>query len=357
LRIGVLGAARITELAMVTPARATGDRLVAVAARSRARAEAFAARHGVERVHDDYAGVCTDPGVEVVYNPLANALHGPWNLAAVAAGKHVLTEKPFAANADEARLVAGAAREAGVTVVEAFHYVHHPVMRRVHELLASGELGELRAVEARLDIPAPADDDPRWSWELAGGATMDVGCYPLHALRTLAPWAGGEPRVAAARAGERRGHEGVDEWLEADLEYPGGATGHARCSMAAPFANTLTVTGSAGQATAVCFALPHLDDRVLVRTSTGERTEELGRRSSYHFQLEALRAHLRAGPVSPLGPAYPVDADDAVANAELIDAAYLAAGLPVRPTMTAPTHAAPIHTAPTHAAPIHTEVS
>src|SRR2546428_476155 len=96
LRIGVLGAARIAELAIVDPAHTTGDRLVAVAARDRRRAEAFAAQHGVERVLDSYTDVITDPEVEVVYNPLANALHGPWNLAAISAGKHVLTEKPFA---------------------------------------------------------------------------------------------------------------------------------------------------------------------------------------------------------------------------------------------------------------------
>jgi predicted dehydrogenase len=118
LRIGVLGAARIAELAIVSPARATGDRLVAVAARDRRRAEAFAAQHAIERVLDSYAEVVTDPEVDVVYNPLANSLHAPWNLAAIAAGKHVLTEKPFASNAVEAREVRDAAVAAGVTVLE-----------------------------------------------------------------------------------------------------------------------------------------------------------------------------------------------------------------------------------------------
>ena len=99
LRIGILGAARIAALALVDPAHATGDRLVAVAARDRGRAEAFAASHGGERVVDTYADVVADPEVEVVYNPLANGLHGPCNVAAIAAGKQVLTEKPSASNA------------------------------------------------------------------------------------------------------------------------------------------------------------------------------------------------------------------------------------------------------------------
>jgi predicted dehydrogenase len=141
LRIGVLGAARIAALAVVGPAHTTGDRLVAVAARDRRRAEAFAAAHGVERVLDTYAEVLADPEVEVVYNPLANGLHGPWNLAAIAAGKHVLTEKPSASNATEAREVRDAATAAGVTFLEGFHYLYHPVTRRLHELLAAGELG------------------------------------------------------------------------------------------------------------------------------------------------------------------------------------------------------------------------
>jgi predicted dehydrogenase len=276
-------------------------------------------------VLDTYADVVADPEVEVVYNPLANGLHGPWNLAAIAAGKHVLTEKPSASNAEEAREVRDAATAAGLTLLEGFHYLYHPVTRRLHELLATGELGRLRRVEVDLVIPAPADDDPRWSLELAGGALMDLGCYGLHAHRMLAPWAGGPPRVVAARGGERAGHPGVDEWLEADLRFPSGATGSMRCSMAHPrFEMTLRVEGSRGEATDMDFVQPHKDDRVVVRTEADETTEHLGTRSSYIYQLEALIRALRGGPPMPTGP------DDAVATAQLIDRCYRAAGLPLR---------------------------
>jgi len=332
LRIGVLGAARIAELAIVGPARATGDRLVAVAARDRRRAEAFAAQHGVERVLGSYTDVVTDPEVEVIYNPLANALHAPWNLAAIAAGKHVLTEKPFASNADEARDVRDAADKAGVTVLEGFHYVHHPVTRRLHQLLDSGELGELRHVEADMVIQPPAEDDPRWSLALAGGALMDLGCYSLHAHRMLAPWAGGPPRLVAARAGERPGRPGVDEWLTADLEFPSGATGTARCNMAGDERRmTYHIVGSRGEAKAANFAQPHLDDRAIIKTANGERVEQLGKRSSYTYQLEALSAFLRHR--VPL----PIDLDDAVHTMQLIDDCYRAAGLAPRPRSALPT--------------------
>ncbi|MFJ8463573.1 Gfo/Idh/MocA family protein [Streptomyces swartbergensis] len=326
LRIGVLGAARITGRSLIDPARATGHRLVAVAARDRARAEAFAAEHGVERVADSYAELVADPEVDVVYNPLANGLHGPWNLTALAAGKHVLSEKPSASNAGEAVEVREAAARAGTVFMEAFHYLFHPVTRRLHELLDSGELGELRHVEAMVAIAAPPDTDPRWSLPLAGGALMDLGCYSLHALRMLAPWAGGPPRLVGARAGERAGAPGVDEWLDADLEFPGGATGSARCHMAYDeLEMSIRITGSRGEATAPNFVLPQMDDRIVVRTPEGERTERLGTRSSYTYQLEAFAARVRDG------AALPLDADDAVTTTALIDDCYRGAGFEPRP--------------------------
>ncbi|MEU0943501.1 Gfo/Idh/MocA family oxidoreductase [Streptomyces canus] len=326
LRIGVLGAARISGASLIGPARATGHRVVAVAARDRARAEAYAAEHGVERVAGTYAELIADPEVEVVYNPLANGLHGPWNLAALAAGKHVLSEKPSASNAEEAAEVREAAAKAGTVFMEAFHYLFHPVTRRLHEVLASGEIGELRHVETMVAIPAPADSDPRWSLPLAGGAVMDLGCYSLHALRVLAPWAGGAPRLVSARGGERAGAPGVDEWLDADLAFPGGATGSARCHMAYDrLEMSCRIIGSHGEAFAPNFVLPHTDDRVVVRTSAGERTERLGTRSSYTYQLEAFADRVRGG--APL----PLDPDDAVATMTLIDTAYRAAGFEPRP--------------------------
>ena len=323
LRIGVLGAARIADLSIVGPAHATGHRLVAVAARDPSRAEAFATRHGVERVVDSYAALLADPDIEVVYNPLANALHGPLNLAAVRAGRHVLTEKPSASNADEAREVRDAATAAGVSLMEAFHYPYHPLHARLIALLTSGELGELRAVEVHMVMPPPADDDPRWRLDLAGGALMDVGCYGLHALRMLASVLGGVPRVVAARSGERS--PGVDAWLDADVELPNGVPATMRCGMnGAAYDFSYRLIGSRGQAFAPDFPRPHVDDRIEVTMPDGRRVEELGRRSSYTYQLDALAAHLRDG-----GPLL-TDADDAVATMELIDETYRAAGLAPR---------------------------
>ena len=227
LRVGILGAARIAQLAIVKPAHATGTRLVTVAARDRKRAEAFAAEHGVERATDSYAAVLADPEVEVVYNPLPNAFHGPWNLAAVEAGKHVLSEKPFASTAEEAAEVRdgrGEGRRHGGGGVPLPVPPGDAAAVRAPRLRRAGRAAARRRLIA---MPEPDDGDPRWSFDLAGGALMDLGCYGLHAHRALGRWAGGEPELVDARAKERAGAPGVDEWLEADLRFPSGATGRS----------------------------------------------------------------------------------------------------------------------------------
>lgn len=325
LRIGVLGAARISELSIVGPAAATGTRLVAVAARDRGRAHAFAETHGVERVLDSYAELIADPEVEAIYNPLANSLHAPWNRAAILAGKHVLTEKPFASNAAEAAEVRELAAGRSLVLFEGFHYLYHPLMKRLMALLADGELGTLRRVESTMFMPAPAADDPRWSLALAGGALMDIGCYALHAQRVLGDVAGGEPRLVGAAGAVRAGVPEVDEWADVQLEFPSGATGLARCSMNAEWDMSLRAIGTEGAALIPDFLYQKGDDRIIVTTADGERTENCGTTTSYTYQLQAFIDAVRDG--TP----YRTDADDAVATMTLIDQCYRAIGLRPRP--------------------------
>jgi predicted dehydrogenase len=326
LAFGLLGAARISDLALIAPSRITGDRLVAVAARDRARAEQYASTHGIERVVADYQAVIDDPEVEVVYNPLANGHHAPWNLRAVAAGKHVLSEKPYASNAAEARQVRDDAAAAGVHVVEAFHYRYHPVQERMLAIAASGEIGDVVHVEARMLMPPPPAGDLRWDWHVAGGGVMDIGCYAVHALRDLAGLLGGEPSIVRARGGEIPAHPKIDAWLYADLEFPSGVPARIESSMTHGVLDfSLRIVGSNGEAFAPAFVLPHTDDRVIVTVGTSTRTEELGRRSSYTYMLEALRRLIRDG--EPML----TDADDAVRTMQVIDDLYAAAGMDPRP--------------------------
>jgi predicted dehydrogenase len=315
LRIGVLGASRIAESAIVEPARELGHRLVAVASRDPQRARVFADTYGVERVVTSYEDVINDPEVDVVYNPLANSLHAPWNLAAVAAGKPVLTEKPFARNRTEAMRVAQAAAEAGVAVVEAFHYLYHPATRRALELADDGALGMITHVEVRMAMPEPVDADPRWSLELAGGAMMDLGCYGIHVMRQL-----GHPSIVRAHAKERT--SGVDEWCDVEFAFPGGTTGLCANSMVADdYSFTLQIVGTDGDVLVHNFIKPHDDDRVTIRTSAGTTVEHLGTRATYTYQLEAFADHLLYG--EPL----PLNLTDAVENMAYVDNAYRAAGM------------------------------
>jgi predicted dehydrogenase len=326
LRIGIIGAARIAELAMIKPAALTGTRLVAVAARDRGRAEAFAEKYGVEKVHDSYEQVIADPEVEAVYNPLANSLHATWNIKALQAGKHVFTEKPSASNANEAAYVEKIVAASNVTFFEGFHYYWHPLIARLYEILESGEIGELRHVETVMDMPAPPSTDPRWSLELAGGALMDLGCYSLHSQRMLAPYAGGEPTVVSATGAEREGHPGVDEWITAELQFPNGVTGTAGCNMASDHHQmSHRIIGTNGDAMIKDYVNPHNDDRLVITTKDGARTEHLGNRSSYTYQLEEFTKTVRTGESTP------TDAAGAVATMKLIDQTYRFAGFEPRP--------------------------
>jgi predicted dehydrogenase len=146
-------------------------------------------------------------------------------------------------------------------------------------------------------------------------------------MRALAPFAGGEPELVSANGGEREGHPGVDEWVTADLQFPNGVTGTAGCNMASDHHQmSHRLIGTAGEAVITDFVNPHNDDRLIVTTTKGTRTEHLGTRSSYTFQLEALTTAIRTGV-----PAR-TDATDAVKTMRLIDQCYEAIGLQPRPT-------------------------
>jgi predicted dehydrogenase len=318
LRIGVLGAARITPMALLAPARRTGvAEIVAVAARDRERARRFAAHHGIPGVADDYDALLARPDVEAVYNPLPNSHHAPWTIRALAAGKHVLCEKPFAVSAAEARTMAAAATTHGRVLMEAFHYRYHELFAAVLAAVRGGEVGALRHLEARFVIPIVQRTDIRWRRDLAGGALMDTGCYTMSMLRHVT---GAEPAVVRAEARWTRG--GVDRWMQADLRFPDGVTGRLTCGLLAfpPVAIALDVRGTAGAVHAFNPVAPQFLNRLRITTPAGSRARRVGGEPSYDRQLRAFVAGVREGRPFPTDPA------DAIANMAAIDAVYAVAG-------------------------------
>ena len=325
LRIGVLGAARITNQAMIKPAARVDDvEVAAVAARDRSRAETYATKRGIPRVLSSYDELVTDPEIDAIYNPLPNGLHGRWTIAALEAGKHVLCEKPFTANAEEAEAVATVAQRSGKVCMEAFHYRYHPLMQRLIDIVHGGQLGEVRRIETWMCIPLLPPKDIRWSLALAGGTLMDVGCYAIHMLRDLA---GGEPEVLRATAKERS--PGVDRYAEADMRLPSGADGNIRVSMLSRHLLSLglRVTGSEGTLKVLNATAPQAFHRVTVKNREGTQHEKFTRQPTYFFQLRAFAdAVLRNEP-------FVTTPADSIANMRVIDAVYRAAGMqPRQPT-------------------------
>jgi predicted dehydrogenase len=309
-------------MALIRPAKENAEVAVAaVAARDVSRAQAFATKHDIGRVHESYEALIADPDVDAVYIPLPNGLHGRWTRAALPAGKHVLCEKPFTANAAEAREIAELAAKSDRVVVEAFHYRYHPLALRVEQIIASGELGKLERVEAALCFPLPKFSDIRYNYSLAGGATMDAGCYAVHMVRTFG---GSTPEVVSAQAKLRDPQ--IDRAMTAELRFAGGHTGRVRCSLWSSHLLQISahVVGENGELRVFNPVVPKFFHRLSVRSSDGKRVERFPHRASYAYQLDAFAAAVLRGETVKTTP------EDAVENMTVIDAIYRAAGLPLR---------------------------
>lgn len=324
VRIGILGAARIAPSAVIKPARNVGEAVVtAVAARDRSRAEAFAAKHAIPTVDDSYTALVADPEIDAIYNPLPNGLHAEWTIAALEAGKHVLCEKPFTANAKEAEAVAAVAARTGLVVMEAFHYRYHPLAHRMREIVESDELGTIRRVETSLCFPLPKFSDIRYQYDLAGGATMDVGTYTVHMARLLGLE---EPEVVSAEAKLRT--PDIDRAMRAELTFPSGHTGRITCSMWSQWVlqTYARVVGDRGEMHVINPTSPQMWHRMRVKSDGTTRTEKFSRRPTYEYQLDAFCAAVLRGEPTLTPPT------DSIANMRVLDAIYVAAGMTPRGT-------------------------
>ncbi len=217
--------------------------------------------------------------------------------------------------------MARVAAETGRVLVEAFHYRYHPLAARMKAILDSGEIGQIRHMEAEFSVPLLAPRSIQYRYDLGGGATMDVGCYAINLLRFLA---GEEPEVISAEA--RLIRPQVDRWMAASLRFPGGCTARMICALlsARLLRSGVVVRGTEGELRVTFPFLPHIFHRMTIRSRDGIRHERLQGESTYTYQLRAFVRAVHEG-----RPAL-TDAVDAIANMRVIDAVYEKAGLQPR---------------------------
>jgi D-xylose 1-dehydrogenase (NADP+, D-xylono-1,5-lactone-forming) len=318
LRWGILSTANISRALLGS---GHGE-FVAVASRSGERAEAFAREHGLARWHGSYEDLLADDGVDAVYVPLPNSMHVEWSIRALEAGKHVLCEKPMSRHPDDVERAFDVAERAGLVLMEAFMWRHHPQLERARELIAAGTVGALRLVRAAFSFAGRPPGDIRLQRDLEGGGLMDVGCYCLSGCRALT---GSEPeRVYGEQV---LGDDAVDVAFAATLRFPGDVLGTFDCGMSYAARDELEAVGDEGSL--------FLDDpwhgrraEIEVRRPDGsvERVEP-GQANSYALELQNFEAAVR-GDAPPL-----LGRDDALGQARAIAALYRSVddGRPIDP--------------------------
>jgi xylose dehydrogenase (NAD/NADP) len=313
LRFGVLSTANINGMILAGAAASEQVDVVAVASRDAARAQAYAADHGIPRSHGSYEALLADSEIDAVYVSLPNRLHHEWTMRALVAGKHVLCEKPYSRRPDEVDEAFDEADRQGLVLMEGFMYRHHPQTLRVTELVAGGAIGRLRFVRASFSFRLDDDTNVRARPELDGGALMDIGCYCVSGSRLLA----GEPEQVAAE--QVVGPTGVDVALAATLRFPDDVVSLIDCSFLLPRTQRLEAEGEEGSL--VVDAPWRVDwggDVVLHRG--GETTREVvDEDNSYTLELDDF-AQAVAGGSPRIGRA------DVLGQARAIDALYRAAG-------------------------------
>lgn len=323
LRIGLLGAAKIAPPAIIGPAGGRADvEITALACRDGDRGRAYADEHGIASVETDYEALARREDVDLIYNALPPVRHADLTIAALEAGKPVLCEKPFAMNSTEAKTMAEAAARTGLPLIEAFHYRFHPAFARLLALVKDGAIGTVTSMDAAFDVAIPyREGELRHTASLGGGALMDLGCYPLHWVRTIA---GAEPVIQAATA--RQDRPGIDTVMSAELQFPGGVPATISCSMAddAKFSANLTLTGEDGTLSMLNPLAPHHGHRISITRNGETETLKVDSETTYHHQLDHV-VDVLAGRAQPI-----TGGEDAVANMTAIDAIYAAAGMAPR---------------------------
>jgi len=332
LRWGILGSGRIAGIFAQGVARSQAGALVAVGSRDEAKARDFATRFSIPTAHGSYEALLADPSVDAVYIATPHPQHLEWILAAAAARKHVLCEKPLTLNATQARQAVEACRSAGVLLMEAFMYRCHPQTAKVLQILKSGALGEIGLVQATFSFAAPFDPEARlFNPLLGGGGILDVGCYTTSVARLIAGLAEGQPYAEPeylAGTAVLHPETGVDTLALADLRFGSGLLAQLSCGITLGQESFVRIYGSEGWMLLTDPFIPAVDGGVsrIQMYRAGSKCPDMVRVESaplYSLEADAFAAALAAGqrevPQIPLG--------DTLGNLETLDRWRAAIGL------------------------------
>ncbi len=317
---GVISVAKIGTQKVI-PAMQRGEwcEIAAIASRDLGRAEETAKELGIPQAYGSYEQLLADPEIEAIYNPLPNHLHVEWSIKAAEAGKHVLCEKPIGLNTAEASKLVSAKERAGVLMQEAFMVRFHPQWKRAREIVRSGEIGELRAVQGFFSY---FNNDPaniRNQVAIGGGGIFDIGCYPVVGSRYLFE---AEPTRVVALL-ERDPAMQVDRLSSAMMEFPGGGQSSWTCSTQLVGFQRFEAFGTKGRIELqIPFnAPPDKPCRLFVDDGSqlggaAAREELFPVCDQYTLQGDVFSESIRTG--APLE--FPIE--DSIRNMEILDAVY-----------------------------------
>lgn len=312
---GVLGCAAFAKsTAIPAMLKAEGVELTGIASRSLDKAQAFAQEFGFTKAYGSYEELLADPEIEAVYNPLPNGMHPEWTIKAAEAGKHSLTEKPFAANLAEVEAVAAVVKQHGVLAMEAFMWRFHPMHRRTRQLIRDGHIGPVRFVRSAFTFMITRGPNVRLDSQLAGGGLMDVGCYCISEARFLFD---AEPTRVFAQADFDPEYK-VDMLATAILEFPAGRATFD-CGFELPYRCDYEVVGSKGRILCPNAILPGEAAELLIETNGKTERETFPGVNQWSLEFE----HLSRCIVDGIPLEY--DCADAVKQQRVIDTVYRSA--------------------------------
>lgn len=291
LNWGLLSTARINRKLIPAVRAAARADLVAVASRSQARADDYAAEWSIPQAYGSYQDLLEAPNVDVIYISLPNSLHAEWTVRAIEAGKHVLCEKPLALTVGACDRIIAAADAAGVVAMEAIMVLYHPLHHQTRQMIHDGAIGDVMLVRGSFSFFLDRPDDVRWDPALGGGCLWDVGSYPVSFIR----WIAGEPDEVFGW--QRLSDSGVDQTFTGLLRYSDGVLGSFDCGFQEPFRSEVEVAGTEGTLTIERPFPINSTSRLLIR-HRGEDDDQVvavAKEDAYQCEVEALTAAVLDG--------------------------------------------------------------